>query len=293
MNKSIYKSEEGKMIILKVYEDILNKAPVKLKEHMIKTSQGTTCVYTCGQVDLPPLFLIHGSGSNSFCWLGDLEFYSKHYHVYMIDVIGEANFSEENRPSYKTSAYAMWLHDIQEHFNLNTISIIGLSLGGWIGMNYAIAFPDKVDYITMISSGGFASTKASFYFKLLFYVMFSKKEDEKISRLLNGGKLPDLNEEGLKKALAFTNLIQDHMTLRNEPLPLFKAIDLNRVTSKVLAIYGEKDALLRPEKSIQHLQTNLKYFNGIVLEDVGHIVTGVQESILGFLQGENNENIYK
>lgn len=289
MIKSIYKTEKSKEIILKAYREILNESPVELKENIVATSQGKTYIYTCGNPDHSPLFLIHGSGSNSFCWLGDLINYSKDHFVYLIDIIGEANFSEENRPTYKGDYYAVWLNDIMNYFDLSHVDIVGLSLGGWMATHFAIHYPNKVNKMVLISTGGFAKTKLTFYLKLFSYLILRASSEEKIIKLLNGGILPEKNP-GLIKAMKFTNLINQHMHLRNEPLPIFSRQELQVISCPILSIYGEKDALLHPMKSVNYLKENVSHVKTMILKDVGHVVTDITQDTLLFLKGENNEN---
>ena len=111
-SKSVYKTEEGKRAVLSVYAAILQGWPVPYETRDVDTRHGCTFVIACGDKALPPLFLIHGSGSNAAMWIGDVAEYSQHFCVYAVDIPGEAGKSHDVRPDLRTHAHAEWLNDV-------------------------------------------------------------------------------------------------------------------------------------------------------------------------------------
>ncbi|MBN2796027.1 MAG: alpha/beta hydrolase [Clostridia bacterium] len=289
MKTSVYKTQEGKDLILSTYAQVLKDWPIPYDKHMVNTHYGITHAMTCGNPQLPPLVLIHGSNSNNFCWIGDIKTYTRTHYVYLIDIIGEANYSAENRPKYASGTYELWINEIMEYFQIKEASFVGLSLGGWMALTFASKYPQKVNRLVLMSMGGLAPIKFSFFVKLMYYSIFSKNRDEKIMKLLNGGKLPDLSDQGLKKALEFTALINRYFYPRMESLPLFEKPQLESLLVPTLIYYGEQDALLNPLKSIQLLEGTCHNARGVLLKDTGHVITGITKEIIKFLQGEKNE----
>jgi pimeloyl-ACP methyl ester carboxylesterase len=65
----------------------------------LETSYGSAFAIACGEKSLPPLFLLHGSSSNSAMWISDAAEYAKHFRVYALDLPGEPGRSAEVRPT--------------------------------------------------------------------------------------------------------------------------------------------------------------------------------------------------
>ena len=77
-------------------------------------------------------------------WIRDVAEWAKHYRVYAVDVIGEPGLSAQSRPSLRSGAYADWLDDIYQHLGLTSASLVGVSLGGWLALGYAVKRPTRV-----------------------------------------------------------------------------------------------------------------------------------------------------
>jgi len=67
------------------YDALLARWPVPYTTLGIASRYGATFVAASGSESAPPLVLIHGAGSNSAMWAGDVGEYSRHYRVYAVD----------------------------------------------------------------------------------------------------------------------------------------------------------------------------------------------------------------
>lgn len=82
------------------------------RQFFLETNFGETFIIESGSVDAPSPILLHGSGSNSAMWTADVKEYSKNFHVFAIDIIGECDFSSESRPAFKPDIYSKWISEI-------------------------------------------------------------------------------------------------------------------------------------------------------------------------------------
>ena len=281
---SVFKSETGKLEIHRVYKDILNNWPVENSQYMVNTNYGETFVIESGSKDNPPLVLIHGSVANSYCWMADVKEYSKYFNVYAIDIIGEAGFSAENRPEYKSGDYPEWLKEVFDNLSLETTSIIGVSLGGWMALSFATKYPKRVKNLVLICSGGLSPEQKSFLFKAIGYSLLGKWGSKQINKMLNGGKLPDYSNEGIRKVLDYTTLISKNFNPRKDKLPIYSSNDLKKLTMPVLAVYGENDCIMDVENSVNNLKNSTSTAHTVVLSDTGHVVTNQTERIINFIR---------
>jgi pimeloyl-ACP methyl ester carboxylesterase len=57
-------------------------------------------------------------------------------------------------PICDAADYAAWLTAILDGLHLGRISLVGMSYGGWLALNYAIAAPERVQRLVLLSPGG-------------------------------------------------------------------------------------------------------------------------------------------
>ncbi|MET7399007.1 alpha/beta fold hydrolase [Dactylosporangium sp. NPDC005572] len=106
--------------------------------------------------------LLHGAIANSASWMGDAAEWSQRFRVYAVDVIGEAGLSAPARPPLDSDAYAARLDDVLDGLGLRGASFAGISLGGWLALDYAIRRPDRVDRLALLNPGGVTAAIAEF-----------------------------------------------------------------------------------------------------------------------------------
>ena len=135
--KAIYKSIEGERSVLERYRAFLKRWPVPNHQVRVPTSQGETFVIISGLEDAPALLLLHGGVMNSAMWMGEVPAFARFFRVYCIDMIGEPGLSAPARPALASNAYAVWLDDVLSHFAVARAAILGISLGGWLALDFA------------------------------------------------------------------------------------------------------------------------------------------------------------
>ena len=109
--------------------------PSPKSDFRISTRLGETFVQQCGRTSAPPLILLHGSGSNSSAWSGEVEKLCSKFQVFAADIPGDPGLSHEHRGSLENNDYTDWLTDVLEGLALRHASLAGVSLGGWIAAN--------------------------------------------------------------------------------------------------------------------------------------------------------------
>lgn len=283
--KGIYKSEKGKEEVLLEYRNYLHEWPVKNEQYHIDTSFGKTFVIESGMKGKPVLLLLHGSVSNSLTWLGDVALYSETHNVYCIDIIGEAGFSDEGRPDYKSGDYEKWLLEIVDQIGADQVSLCGISLGGWLSLNFAVHYPKRVKSMSLLCTSGLYREKVSFIFKVFFYSLLGQWGKDQIIKLVNGGKAPEILDEGMKKAMDFMMLINDNFNPRLGAIPIFTEDQLTSLDMPIQVIYGDHDYLLNAEESIKRIKDHAKAVAVLLLKDTGHAVANQGKVVDVFLNG--------
>jgi pimeloyl-ACP methyl ester carboxylesterase len=236
----------------------------------IPTRQGETFVVACGDEQAPPLLLFHGSGGNAAMWMGDVAAWAAHFRVYAIDTIGEPGLSAPARPPLESDAHALWIDDVLQALSSERISIAGVSLGGWLALDYATRQPERVESLVLLCPGGVGRQKAGI-------------DVEQVA--LWPADLPAPVPPAVKAFMDFVALIQENFLFRREELPVFSDNALKRLRMPAMAILGGKDELLDSDATKHRLERTVPHAAIRYLPEAGHLILRQTATILDFLQG--------
>lgn len=272
-----FKSEEGKKEVLEYYDLLLTKDSLPHEKLMVNTSYGETFIIAIGKKELPPLILLHGSGMNSAMWIKEMEEYSQTHRVYAVDMPGEPGKSDERQLPFESDDFSNWLNDVFNALSINKASIVGISLGAWAGVKFAIKYSDKVEKLVLLCPAGIGAQKKSFAFKALFYMMLGDKGIDKLYYKVNGEKLMP------KIMLNYQKLIAKHFNFRKEVIPLFSDDELKKLTMPVSLFVGGKDVMFHSEKTAKRLESLLDNSQINFIPEEGHSIISQGDKIREFL----------
>ncbi len=101
----------------------------------------------------PPVVLIHGMLNSSSHWQSVALDLAREYTVVAPDLIGHGD-SAAPRGDYSLGAHAASIRDLLAAIGIERASIVGHSLGGGVAMQFFYQFPQRVERLVLISSGG-------------------------------------------------------------------------------------------------------------------------------------------
>src|SRR5262249_24107932 len=187
--------------------------------------------------------LWHGSAGNAAMWRGDIRAGAEHYRVYSIDVIGEAGLSAPMRPPLASEEYALWLDDVLKALSISQTSIVGVSLGGWLALDYGIRRPQRVARLALICPGGVGRQQIGVFMKTVALrpcgCWGTRRARETVL-----GRRPAVTSPTARYFMEFLSLIHENFRPRIVKLPIFSDEALQRLTMPLMAIVGSKDVLL-------------------------------------------------
>jgi pimeloyl-ACP methyl ester carboxylesterase len=275
---SIYKTPAGKHALHTRYRAVLQRWPVPHRHVIVPTSQGDTFLVTSGDRGAPPVVLLHGSGSNSAIWMRDVVDLSKQYCVYSVDIIGEPGLSAESRPSLRSDAHAVWLDEVWNHLGITSASIMAISFGGWLALDYAVRRPARVRSLSLLSPAGIGTQNHWSLLRLALLRTCGTWGLRRSLRLVTGAA--NLPQPLVDAAIStFT-----HFRPRMEKLPVRTDEELARLEMPVQIIVGAKDVLLHSSQTRDRVERWVPDSRVVYLENAGHILPSQTTAVMDFLR---------
>jgi len=103
--------------------------------------------------DGPLLVLLHGIAGTADTWAPVATGLAASHTVLAPDLLGHGS-SAKPRGDYSLGAYASGVRDLITALGHERATVVGHSLGGGIAMQFAYQFPERVERLVLISSGG-------------------------------------------------------------------------------------------------------------------------------------------
>ncbi|MGA9359370.1 MAG: alpha/beta fold hydrolase [Mycobacterium sp.] len=101
----------------------------------------------------PAILLIHGIGDNSTTWNAIQAKLAQRFTVIAPDLLGHGQ-SDKPRADYSVAAYANGMRDLLSVLEIERVTVVGHSLGGGVGMQFAYQFPHLVERLILVGAGG-------------------------------------------------------------------------------------------------------------------------------------------
>jgi pimeloyl-ACP methyl ester carboxylesterase len=101
----------------------------------------------------PAILLIHGIGDNSATWEDVQTKLAQRFTVIAPDLLGHGR-SDKPRADYSVAAYANGMRDLLAVLDIERVTVIGHSLGGGVTMQFAYQYPQLVERIVLVGTGG-------------------------------------------------------------------------------------------------------------------------------------------
>ena len=95
-----------------------------------------------------PLILLHGNGENCSYFQGQIDEFSRLYHVYAIDTRGHGKTPRGDKP-FTIRQFADDLLCFMDEHQIGRAHLLGFSDGGNIAMVFAIQHPDRVNCLIL------------------------------------------------------------------------------------------------------------------------------------------------
>jgi len=280
--------------------------PLRLQENDNKyvTVNGITIRYIV-RGDGPPILLIHGFGEFVESWAFNIEPLSEHYRVYALDLPGHG-LSDKPANGYAFFLSADFVANFMQTLEINRATLIGHSIGGFICLSTAINFPEKVDRLVLIDSGGVSKEMPLRYrlaaLPILGEIMVEPTLKAGLRMGIKGTFYnPDLVTDemvdmtykylrmrGAKRAML--EIIRESTSLRGPVAEAIMTDKLHLIKAPTLVIHGAQDKTV-PVDEVENASKLIPKARLAVFEECGHVPhlekpAEFNETVLAFLQSE-------
>lgn len=269
--KSIYKTPNGKQILLELYDKHLKNLNIQFEDKFVQTRYGDTHLIITGNKDAIPLVCLHGGNSNTPDTLkSDLPLLEK-FRLFSIDIIGHPGKSGETQLSSKDLSYGYWLFDVIEKLDIEKVNIYAGSFGAGIAMRLATVAPDKINKLFLAVPSGIAKGSIKDQIKILIpYLRYRIRSTKKNLIKMSSMIMTRFDEERIELLQA----IFKNVKIKTEMPRPAKKEELDNFTSPTAVLAAKNDILFPAEKVLPRAE---EVFPNLIYTE---ILDGIHEPTL-------------
>ncbi len=239
------------------------------------THKGTTIFYT-DQGKGNPIVFLHGFLENSSMWDTFLPELTKNYRIICIDLLGHGK-SECIGYIHTMHNFSSAVYQVISKLQLEEITIIGHSMGGYVGLAFAKAYPKKIKALCLLNSTPEADFEERKQLRIRANTM-AKTQFEQLVRMSFINLFDPTTKETYTKDIeyALTEALQtpvqgyiasnDGMRLREDSSLFWKTASFKKGM-----ILGESDWIIEAQEQKEKFASHLDLFEIIKGGHMSHI----------------------
>jgi len=272
----IFAKSDGQAKYMEAYEAMFSLWKVPHDSIDVRTSYGPTHINVSGPSDGYPLVLLHAAGLSSTVWFANIAELSANHRVYAVDVIGDAGKSVADQLMTNRTDYAQWLREVFDGLNIERCYLLGHSYGGWLSLNMALAYPERLQKIVLLAPAA-SFCPLGFVTKLILYLAEFKIHLPARSFLQVAAAKGTVLEE------AFIHLIE-MVTRYCSPVTMFPTVytdaELKQIDLPALLLIGAGEKVYNPKKVMERAKRFMPNLTAEILPEVGHLLIMDQPEII-------------
>jgi pimeloyl-ACP methyl ester carboxylesterase len=241
----------------------------------------------------PALIFVHGLSGCWQNWLENIPYFAREYRVIALDLPG---FGQSQMPvePITVSGYARQLDELYRALGIDSATIVGTSLGGFVGADFAIRYPHRVERLVLVAAAGlsmehmlsernrglrarienvvfFSTTRLASHQRPVVHSAFMRRplmrrlmlllvaaHPERLPAPLIAEQLHDAQRPGFDDAL--------------EAMVRYPIRDrLGEIACPTLIVWGELDRLV-PPRDADEFEWLIRDARKVIYEDTGHMV---------------------
>ena len=279
-----YRTKESETTYLSAYKAAMNSWPVPWEEIEVSNRFGTTHVVACGPEEAPPLVLMHGFFTTLLLWTPNIADLSRSYRCYAIDIMGNRNRSVPNEPIGTHKEIVEWLGETLNGLGISKVFLAGMSFGGWLGINFALAEPERVKKLVLISP---AASLVSLVKQFIPRAILSSLPPKKFwfySFMGWMGLKRGPGHEFSQSLLDMMWLGGKHIKMSAETMRVMPTVyseeELGPLKMPVLLLIGENEVIYNATKALARAKQLIPDLTGELVPNCGHDISFSQHEIV-------------
>jgi pimeloyl-ACP methyl ester carboxylesterase len=291
-----FKTPADETLFRSAYNATLSLWPVPPEPMDIPTRYGCTHINACGPVDAAPLVLLPGQMLSSTSWYLNIADLSQNFRVYALDTIDDYGLSVPEQPFSNAGECAGWLVSVLDALKIERTNVAGLSYGGWLALNLALAAPERVDRLVLMSpAASLLPMRMEFYIRgFLGMTIPLKFLNDSFTQFLFGtpGAVSKFSQ-----LVNQVNLGTKCFRPQKFVIPtIFSDDELRRVSQPTLLLIGDKEVIYDPHKALARAAGLFPNIRTELVPGAGHAMMAdrpdlVNRSIVEFLRVREAETL--
>jgi pimeloyl-ACP methyl ester carboxylesterase len=263
----VFRNTSVEKLVLEAYDSLVTQWSVQYEDLFISTRLGITHIIVSGPKNAPPLMLIHAFYASAASWFQNVQTLSETYRVYAVDMIGDPNKSRPIKPIRQLSNFIDWFNDLLDQLHLDKADFVGNSVGAFHVANFALNMPNRVRRMVLIGPAATLLKISKFYLHTFPGGMtgWTPLVRHAVKWIENGSPLDP-------KFHRLFYLLLKYGKSANQVFPVvFNDVELKRILTPTLLIFGEKEVIYDYNMAIQRAQQNLKNLKSVIIPGANHI----------------------
>jgi 3-oxoadipate enol-lactonase len=225
------------------------------------------------------VLLLCGIGAKRQGWYKQLPVLGARYRTLALDYRDVGDSDQSDRP-YSIRDLAEDVYGLAEQLGIASASLIGISMGGFVALELALACPEFVDRLILVVTSAGGATHVATSREVMAALMPGEEEVEsgegarRVCSLVAGPGFAQRHPEAIEEFVAIALHNPLHVDAYLRQLAACRAHDvaerLAEIGAPTLVIHGDADPLVRIENG-RLLAANISDADLIVYEGVGHI----------------------
>ena len=281
-----FRSDDARRRYVAAYDRVLTASPVPLTEHDIETPYGRTHVLTAGDPGHPPLVALHGKAVSSTMWIPLLDTLTASHRVFLLDTIGDINKSVATGVLHDGDDVARWLDALLRDLAVEDAALVGMSYGAWMGTTYAMARPEAVERLAILSPAGvFAGVRPAWMARAVYASLIRRRQETlrgfmatmytgETAAQLEGSVLGQVIDQYVGGAMEFRS------STREARPCTYRAEALAALTMPVLVVIGDEETVCDGPRSAGIARQRLPAAHVELVAHANHCVDADQPEVV-------------
>ncbi len=278
MSTSLFRCAEGEAKSVAAYDAVLARWPLPYEERDASTRFGPTHIVVSGRREGSPLVLLHGQDSSATSWIYNVTGLGQRFRLYASDTIGDMGKSRPTRMPVSREDYACWLLDVFDQLGINTADLVGLSYGGFLAANFAIAHPERVGRVVLMAPGIPNFGRPTFKWAWFGLPMLSMPSRTTIKRFINGASTAGYSASDPvheQMIIGMTNM-RKVSVMR----PVFAEQELGNMHTPTLLLIGDHEIMYAPQEALDYAAALIRGIQVQLVANAGHLLNSDQPGLV-------------